>query len=343
MAEKASTWMRAEIDEIPDVLQRQIDLGLEDYWEAGRDLAARDLNGFVTCARGTSDHAATFFKYLIEIHTGLPVASIGPSVGSLYKAPLKLENFACLTLSQSGGSPDLAALQTTAKAGGAETIAILNETDSLVGRSASCVLPIHAGPEKAVAATKSYIGMLFASLGLMAGFLGDNELKSALGSLPDYARKAVENDWAEAIVPVARAQSLFCVGRGPGLAVAGEAALKFKETCHLHAEAYSAAEILHGPVAVVDPSFATLFFDTGDASQSSLDLAEEKLLAKGATVFRVSVLNGWNVAEGMRAGHPLMEPVLHAISFYGFVEALSVQLGFNPDAPVGLKKVTQTI
>ncbi len=335
--------MRSEIAEIPDVLQRQIDQGLSHYWALGETLRDARLKGFVTCARGTSDQAAMFFKYLFEIHCGLPVASIGPSVGSLYKAKLQLDDFACMTFSQSGGSPDLLALQTAARQGGARTVAFLNQTDSAIGKDAMTVMPILAGPEMAVAATKSYVGMLFASLGVLAGYQQDDALNAAMSKLPEMARKAVDSDWLEAIVPLARAQSVFCIGRGPGLAVAGEAALKLKETCLMHAEAYSSAEVLHGPIAAASGRFAVLLFDAKGDAQQSIDVAEQKLRAKGATVFRVSATNGLRQAQGEADCHPLLEPLLQAVTFYSFVESLSVQLGLNPDAPVGLQKVTMTV
>ena len=166
------TLMAAEIAEIPAMIERQL-RSLESYLEIGRTLKMDNTQGIVTCARGTSDHAATFFKYLVETQIGLAVASIGPSVASVYRAKLSLNGYACLTFSQSGGSPDLALLQRTAKEGGAKTIAILNQVDSPVGNAADHVLPILAGPENAVAATKSYIGMLMASLGIVGGYLGD--------------------------------------------------------------------------------------------------------------------------------------------------------------------------
>ena len=226
MGNSYETLMAREINEIPDVLNRQINDGLEQYLEAGRQAAAANPRGFITCARGTSDHAATFFKYVMEMRTGLPVASIGPSVASVYNTQLKLEDFICMSISQSGGSPDLVSLQEAARKGRARTVAILNETDSPLGYGADTVLPVLSGPEKAVAATKSFVSSLFAILGLVAGFTCDAELEVALREFPEHARKALDCDWAKAELPFARAGSVFVVGRGPGLAVSAEAALK---------------------------------------------------------------------------------------------------------------------
>ena len=275
-----TTLMAAEIAEIPDVIARQID-ALDTYLEAGRHLRQDGTRGLVTCGRGTSNHAATFFKYLVETSTGLPVASIGPSVVSVYDATLRLDGFACLTFSQSGGSPDLAALQQAAKDGGAQTTAVLNVLESPVGDGADLVLPVLAGPERAVAATKSFVGMTVASLAIVAGYLNDGELIVALKTLPDLARDALGRDWSHAGPPLARANSLYCVGRGLNLAVAAEAALKLKETCHLHAEACSAAELFHGPVAIVDGSFGALVFGTRGRAESSIDASIARLRELG--------------------------------------------------------------
>ncbi len=339
----SDTKMAAEIAEIPDVLRRQVIEGLPVYRETGRRLRGAGLRGFVTCARGTSDQAATFFKYIFETGTGLPVASIGPSVASVYNTRLRLEGFAALTFSQSGGSPDLAALQAAARQGNAHTIAILNVTDSPVGEGADTVLPVLAGPEEAVAATKSFIGMLFASLSILAGYRDDHSLESALRDLPDLALEALDSDWSSATVPFARSSSLFCIGRGPSLAIAGEAALKFKETCQLHAEACSAAEVLHGPVAIANARLAALIFGVGGMAGASSLATVQRLRGQGAMVYTVGAVHGPRVLPVPTGIHDLVDPVLQAIAFYRFVEDLAIRIGQNPDAPLGLTKVTRTV
>lgn len=341
---KKQTLMAREIDEIPDVLDRQIANGLVLYIKAGRKAAASNPRGFVTCARGTSDHAATFLKYIIETRTGLPVASIGPSVASVYNTKLKLENFVCVSISQSGGSPDLVALQKAARQGGAHTIAILNEIDSPVGRGADIVLPVHAGPEHAVAATKSFVSSLYAILGFVAGFTNDQQLETHLRTFPEDARKALDCEWTQASLSLARAGSVFTVGRGPNLAVAAEAALKLKETCRIHAEVFSAAEVLHGPVVLAERKFAALFFDPEDQSQSSVDTAAKAMRNKGTSAFSISTLdNSQSALPVPTTRHDLLQPLVQIIAFYKFVESLAGKLGENADAPDGLNKVTVTI
>ena len=339
---RQGTLMASEIFEIPDMLARQID-AVGTYWNAGRRLEEDRIRGIVTCARGTSDHAATFFKYLMETHAGLPVASIGPSVASVYGSKLRLEGFACVSFSQSGTSPDLARLQGAAKAGGARTIAILNAADSPLGEGADMVLPVLAGPERAVAATKSFVGMLFASLAILAGYRQDRDMKAALEELPGLALQALDLDWSSAAIPLARSGSLYCVSRGPGLAVAAEAALKFKETCRLHAEAFSAAELFHGPVAIVRERFAVLFFGARGSAESSLDEAMKVLRNRGACVLLAHPDRERASLAMPCSRHEAFDPLVQSVGFYRFVERLARDLGEDPDAPPGLKKVTKTV
>ena len=339
-----SSYMAREIAEIPQILRHQAEAHLPTYLKAGQKIAALNPSAFVTCARGTSDQAALFFKYLMETRAGLPVASMGPSVASIYEADLRLQNMVCLTLSQSGGSPDLLALQNAAKKGGARTLAFLNETASPVGQGAEVVLPVAAGHEQAVAATKSYVATLFALTGFVAGFLGDQDLEAGLRQLPAAAASALKQDWLGAVAAVSGVHSLYTVGRGAGLAIAGEAALKFKETCRLHAEVFSGAEVLHGPIVLAERSFVAFCFVPEDQGKTSVLHAAQAMAAQQATVFRVTCSEVGPGCLAVPSGpHPLLLPILQIMSFYRFVEELSQSLGNDPDAPVGLKKVTATI
>lgn len=336
--------MAQEINEIPDASRRQIESGLSQYIEAGRVAAAGRPRGFVTCARGTSDHAATFFKYVMETRTGLPVASLGPSIASVYKTKLQLEDFVCISISQSGGSPDLVALQNSASQGGARSVTFLNEVDSPLGDAADTVLPVYAGPEKAVAATKSFVNSLFATLGFVAGFTNDGTLVEDLKTLPELLEKALNCDWSRAELSLARAPSIFTVGRGPGLAVAAEAALKLKETCRIHAEVFSAAEVLHGPVVLAEDKFSALCFMSEDDARSSIDVAKDTMIEKGSAVFDISANSTTaNTLNIPFTNNELLVPLLQITAFYKFVENLSKNLGENADAPEGLNKVTVTI
>ncbi|WP_245423712.1 SIS domain-containing protein [Rhizobium subbaraonis] len=331
------TNMLREIREIPSIVERQVNSEATIYREMGERMRRDRPRFVVSCARGSSDQAVTYFKYLLETRLGIPVASIGPSVASVYKAKLNLEGAVFLTVSQSGGSPDLVSLQAAAGAGRAHTLALLNTTNSPVGKAAETVLPMFAGQERAVAATKSLIASLVALASLAAHWSEDDDLLAALKRLPGVLVKALECDWSHAETSMAAAQSLYTIGRGPGLAAAGEAALKLKETCRLHAEAYSAAEVRHGPIALARDRFAALLFTNGDDADASTVDAARRLEAAGARVF----VTGENLPTVVSPS-PVLTPICHLATFYRFVEGLSVSLGENPDAPALLRKVTET-
>ena len=337
------TQTAAEISEIPAAIRHQLEMGIETYWAVGNELRDIDVQGFITCARGSSDHAATFFKYLIETHTGLPVASIGPSVATLYKANLKLDGFAAIAFSQSGSSPDILALLDAAGRGGAKTFSVLNVTDSPLGNITETILPIHAGPEIAVAATKSFVGMLIASLGILAGYLKDRSIISTLQLLPDLAQEVINSDKASPIDQISKASSLFCIGRGLNYALACEIALKLKELCHLHAEAYSAAEVLHGPATIAHEKFVTLFIESSGIESASMEAARQNMKSRGATVIALESITKLTNPSYSHCSIELISPIIQIISFYVFVEKLARRFGFNPDLPEGLEKVTKTI
>lgn len=337
----STTSMAREIAEIPVVVSRQIELALEKYVACGQQLAKLNPPALLTCARGTSDQAATYFKYLMETQAGVPVASLGPSVVSVYDAPLKTEGMACLAISQSGGSPDLVQLQARLKDRGAYSVALLNTPDSPLGSGADLVLPLEAGTERAVAATKSFVASLFAGAAIVSGFLGDDDLRSALCDLPEVLEKALKATIGTFPLSLVHVNSLFVLSRGPGMAVAGEAALKLKETCQIHAEAYSAAEVLHGPVALSDQHFGAIAFVPEDAGEESVRGALDQMKEKGA----VTVQIGWDSDSIAlpKAPHPLLTPLVQITAFYSLVEKLAVAMERNPDSPPGLRKVTETV
>jgi len=206
----------------------------------------------VTCARGSSDSAASYAKYLIELSLGIVVASVGPSVSSVYRARLRMRDALFLAISQSGRSPDLLALAQDARAEGAVTVAIVNDAASPLAATCEVVLPLHAGEEKSVAATKTYVASLAAVLQMVAAWSDSATLRDAVAKLPAALRFALAIDWRQTVDLFTGIRDLYVVGRGVGYAAAQEAALKFKETCGLHAEAVSAAELMHGPLALAD-------------------------------------------------------------------------------------------
>jgi len=294
----------------------------------------------VTCARGSSDHAATYAKYLIETRLGIVTASASPSVGSVYKTRLNLAGALYLVISQSGKSPDLLLNAQTARDCGARVVALVNAEDSPLAGVADTVIALGAGVEKSVAATKSYLASLAAVLQLTAYWNDDAGLIAALDALPSALVHAWQCDWQALGDGLVDAHNLFVIGRGPGLAAANEAALKFKETCGLHAESYSAAEVRHGPMALVGREFPVLIFAQPDATGQDARVLRDEFSARGARTWLAGAGGDLPLAP---APHPLCTPLLTVQSFYRAINALALKRGFNPDLPPHLNKVTETL
>ena len=293
----------------------------------------------VTSARGSSDHAAGYFKYLAEIALGVPVCSLGASVVSVYGAAMRLRGALALTISQSGQSPDIVALQDAARRGGALTVALVNAEDSPLARAAEIVLPLCAGTERSVAATKSFIVSLAAGAAIVAAWRDDAKLMAAVKDLPQALESAARLEWPEFADMAARAESLYVLGRGPSLPIAAETALKLKETCAVHAEAYSLAEVMHGPLELLGDGFPVLAYSPQDASRPSALAALARLRATGARVLAAEE-GGLPVA---RSGHPLLDPICAIQTAYLSIELAARRRGRDPDQPRHLNKVTQTV
>jgi glucosamine--fructose-6-phosphate aminotransferase (isomerizing) len=305
-----------------------------------RDAAPRAV---VTCARGSSDHAATFAKYLIETRTGLLASSAAPSVSSVYATKADLEGVLFLAISQSGASPDLLAAVGAAIDAGALVIALVNAEQSPLARAAHHTMPLHAGVESSVAATKSYIASLAAIVHLVGGWMQDRDLLEALERAPEQLAHAWQLDWTTAVEPLRPAGSLYVVGRGLGLGVAQEAALKLKETCGLHAEAFSAAELRHGPMALVRKGFPVLAFAQDDETRSGVEALAAELHRAGADVWLAGSEIPGTITLPTQRAHPAIEPMLMIQSFYRLANALAVARGRDPDSPPHLRKVTETM
>ncbi|AYM60974.1 SIS domain-containing protein [Agrobacterium fabrum] len=338
------THMRKEIDEAPEAAARLLEGSASEIAAAGLALREKDPAFLITIARGSSDHAATFIKYAVELTAGRPVASLGPSVASVYGANLKLDGGAALAISQSGKSPDIVAMADAATKAGALTIALTNTLPSPIATASTHAVNLNAGPELAVAATKSFLNSIVAGLAVLSEWTGDEALKGAVRALPEHFEKAVKLDWSELAHQLGDAKSLYMLGRGPALAIASEAALKFKETSNKHAEAYSSAEVLHGPVALVEGRFPIVTFAARDAAEASVVKIIDSLAAKGALAFATSdKANEARRLPFVATGHPITDALTLILPFYGFVEDWSRSKGFNPDAPLALKKVTETV
>lgn len=338
------TYMRREVDEIPSVVATFLEHSSASLDTAAARLRDVDPAMLVTVARGSSDHAASYLKYAAELTIGIPVASIGPSIASIYGKDLKLGRAGAIAISQSGKSPDIVGMAESARRSGAVTIAITNTADSPLASTSDVTIDLHAGPEKSVAATKTFVTSVVAGLALIARWSGDAELTRAIAGLPESLADAVACDWTEMVGALDGHNALYVLGRGPGFAIANEAALKFKETCNIQAESYSAAEVMHGPVAIVTPGYPVLALAARDAAERSVAEMAHKLGGQGAKAFLTSQMPGAARPLPFAAtGHPITDPLALIVSFYGFVETLSRHRGLNPDVPPALKKVTETV
>jgi glucosamine--fructose-6-phosphate aminotransferase (isomerizing) len=336
--------MKREVAEIPGAVERLLTQGRGALDEAARALRAAEPDVIVTVARGSSDHAATYFKYACELATRVPVASVGPSIASIYGVDLKLGRAGAIGISQSGKSPDIVSMLSSARRSGATAIAITNTVDSPLAEAANHVVDICAGAEQSVAATKTFVTSAVAGLAIVAGWSGDERLIRVLEGLPEALENALNCDWSPLVEATADVNSLYVLGRGPGAAIASEAALKFKETSGLHAEAYSTAEVLHGPAAIVEAGFPVLALCVADKARASILETCDRLARQGGTVFVTDPEPGAGTALPVaRTGHPLTDPIALVVSFYGFIEALARRRGFNPDEPPHLRKVTATL
>lgn len=340
-----STLMQAEAAEAGEAVARFLAHNRQTLADLGQRLRAAPPSLVVTCARGSSDHAATYAKYLIETGLGLPTVSAAFSTVSLYDAPAGTAGSLCLAISQSGRSPDMLATVERQKAAGALVVALVNDEASPLAALADVVLPLCAGPEHSVAATKSYITSLAGIAALVAAWRQDAGLEQAIWALPSQLDQAFTLDWSALAAGLVEASSLFVIARGYGLAVAQEAALKLKETSSLHAEAFSSAEVRHGPMAVVREGFPVIAFAGEDAAGDDVRALCEEFAARGARVWLADSTGA--IRPGVTSLPALTEraelaPLLMIASFYRMANALSLARGNNPDQPPYLAKVTRT-
>jgi glutamine---fructose-6-phosphate transaminase (isomerizing) len=337
--------MLQEIGEAGDAVARQLGSNAELLAELGTRLRVLDPPLVATIARGSSDCCALYLKYLVEIASGVPCASIGPSIATLYRAPMRLHGAVSVAISQSGRSPDIVEMQRAARRGGALAIALVNEVASPLAKEAEVLLPLCAGPERSVAATKSMIAGLVAAASLVAVWREDQSLAGAIAGLPDILRGQIAPPPADMLERLASARSAFVLGRGATLAIAAEAALKLKETCAIHAEAYSAAEVLHGPAELVTPGFPIIAFLPSDPAREGMLATLARLADAGAVVITIEV-GGEDDTQRLAVAKveaALLEPVVMIHRFYRLAEALALRLGRDPDRPRNLRKVTETV
>jgi len=345
MLKPNETKMFHEAGESADAIARQlvandgIVTGLVDK------LKAAPPRFIVTCARGSSDHAATFGKYVFETQVGLMTASASPSISSIYHSKQQLDGALYIAISQSGGSPDLAAYASACRRGGASTLALVNAPHSPLGKACDLEVLLRAGVETSVAATKSTVAAALAGLGLVAGYCrakGDAGLHDALASLPARMAAALEQDWEalSAVLPGARA--VYVLGRGATLGIAKEIALKISETTGVPALAFSSAEFLHGPLGAVSAQTPVIGLCSAAEHRDSVNQALRRAGECGAPT-----LSAFTGGSGDLSLPPACERFTDAVLMlppaYLAIEAATRRMGRNPDAPASLSKVTQTL
>lgn len=338
-----------EVHEQPSVLHRLLEDGRPAAEEAARAIRAHGPRFVMIAARGTSDNAARYGQYLFGIRNRLAVASSAPSLFTHYEAAPSLAPALVIGISQSGQSPDVVAVLREAKRQGAVTVAVTNDAGSPLAWNASFVIPLHAGTEKAVAATKTYTAQLMALAMLSAALHDDPSDWEQLAALPGRVAEALDLNRESTAKAVAFGESsrLVVVGRGYNLSTTFEVALKIKETCYVMADPYSSADFLHGPVALLEEGLPLLVVAPASRLFDDLDavvaLARERKAPLVALSDSDALRATADVFLPLPAGVPeWLSPLVAVVPGQLFAMALAESKGLSPDAPRGLRKVTLT-
>lgn len=343
------SYMLTEIREQPAWVERALGSEVGRISELAREIRQRQIRTVVVAARGTSDNAATYAKYLFEIVAGMPVALAAPSVATLYDARLHLSGTLVMGISQSGRGDDIVQVLSSARAAGALTACITNSPDAPLSQVSDHVLLCNAGDEKAVAATKTYTTSLAVVAQLVAEVADRRDLISELRGLPKLMAEAIglEEQIAARTERYRYMHECAVLARGINQPTALEAALKLTETCYLVAKPYSGADFVHGPIAMVDSGFPVILFaPSGRAYPFMLELAV-KLRGKQAEIIGISdqddllgvSTTGFRLPAKM---HELLSPLVAILPAQLFACYLSHARGIDPDSPRGLQKVTTT-
>jgi len=331
--------MASEIGESADVVAKIV-----RNRHATRDIAQRigisSAPLCVVCGRGSSGHAGVFLRYLVETRLRLPVSASAPSVITAFRTPLMLRHALFIVISQSGRSPDLIAATRSARAAGARTIAIVNATSSPVADEAEFVVPIEAGREHSVAATKTVIGSMAASAGLVAELAEDRALRSALDRLPERLHRALALDWSEIADDLAKASAVFVAARGLGLGSAREIALKLSEILRLPSIGLSAAELQHGPRAALSPRTPVIMMRLMDETAATVDALADELREQKIALHLCGGPRG--SLPWLAEDDPATDPITMLVPAYRMIEQTARACGFDPDRPPRLSKITET-
>ena len=337
--------MLREIREQPRVLQRILDEEWGKVRDAARALRDADLHSVVIVARGTSDNAALYAKYLFEVLLGIPTALASPSAFTVYKARMKLDKALVMGISQSGESKDVFETVRRAREFGARTVSLTNDESSPLAQVSEAHLCLRAGNEESVAATKTYTAELMLLYLLTIALRGEERPDASAKRLPEQARRVLEAEW-RGTARYRYAEHLVVVSRGYNLATAKEAALKLMETAYMVAEAFSGADLKHGPIAMISKDFPVVAVIPPGKARASIKALVENLSDRGAELV---VIGEEGLTDGASASFVLplscpeeLSPILYVLPLQMLAHDLSCLRGLNPDAPRGLSKVTET-
>jgi glutamine---fructose-6-phosphate transaminase (isomerizing) len=343
------SFLQDEIHEQPQVLAELLDKELENTRRIAVEIGSRDVRYVIIAARGTSDNAARYGQYLLGAHNRLSVGLATPSLFSVYRRPPRIDGALVIGISQSGQSHDIVAVLAEGKAQGVPTLAITNDAGSPLAMQADYVLPLHAGPERSVAATKTYTAELAALALLSCTLDGDAGRLEALGGVPEKVEQVLahEEDVARAVVRYRYMETCVVLGRGYNYATAFEIALKLKELNYLIAESYSSADFMHGPIAVVGSGFPALVLAPSGRMYDTMHGFSRELRSRGAEVLAISdreeLLAEAVTPLPLPGGVPeWLSPIVAVVPGQLFALHLTLAKGNDPDRPVGLKKVTIT-
>lgn len=343
--------MIQEIREQPAVITRLVQSEFERIWEMTAPWHNKPPRFIFIAARGTSDHAAIYGKYLFEIMNGIATGLAAPSISSVYKARVRVEDALFIGISQSGEAADVVSVLEQAREDGAETLAITNVSDSPLANSAQQTIELHADPELAVAATKTFTSTMAVLLMLSAAMGRNESLHADIARLPDLISDVLGQE-AQIRTKVERFRYLEeCVilGRGYNLATAYELALKLRETCYIRAQPFASPDFVHGPIAIVEEGFPVIAFANQGLSQASVLDVIAQIQARGAE----AVVFGNDHAALQLADiafpvcpqfsmHEVITPFPSIVAGQLFAHALALIKGVDPDKPRGLHKVTIT-
>ena len=348
--EKTATILAKEIGEQPQAIARTLDSCGPAVEKLCSDIRRKEISYVLLAARGSSDNAGTYAKYLFSSFNGWPVVQSTPSLYTFYHTPPRLKNALVLGISQSGQSEDIVEVMADARSQGALTASVTADASSPLAKSSDHVLLLQTGPEKAVAATKTFTCSLALLAELSVALQGDQKKLAAMKELPEHAGKTVEMGEKAAAAKAERYRYMdrcVVIGRGFSYGIALEIALKLKELTYVTADPYSSADFLHGPMAMIEPGFPVILVAPSGTLLEHMKEFAGQLSERGSEILAISdseAILGFGLTRLPLPGDlpEWLSPVLAVIPGQLLALHLAVAKGFDPDAPRGLKKVTVT-